>query len=225
METFRRIEKKYLLDAGQYQRLMDGIREHVKDDKYPFSRISSLYYDNDRFELIRRSIEKPEYKEKLRVRCYQRPGKDDRVFVELKKKFQGVIYKRRSRAKLDDVLRNIYDCTFEDEQIGKEIGYMLKCYGRLKPKIYLSCDRHSYVAEDDSDLRITFDSDIRYRMDDLNMNASDKDRRLTDKVVMELKAKDALPLWLTGLLDEVKAYPQGFSKVGNAFLKELRGVN
>ena len=224
METFRRIEKKYLLDSGQYLKMMEGIKDHVVDDRYSSSRISSLYYDNEGFELIRRSIEKPEYKEKLRVRSYERPGRDSRVFVEMKKKFQGIVYKRRSRAKLDDVLNDIYTCTFEDEQVGREIGYMLNCYGRLKPKIYIGCKRHSYVARDDEDLRITFDSDICYRMDDLNMNASEKDKSLTDKVVMELKAKQALPLWLSSLLDEVKAYPQGFSKVGNAYLKELKGV-
>ena len=224
METFRRVEKKYLLDSQQYRKMLEGIEGHVVEDKYPFSHISSLYYDNESFELIRRSIEKPEYKEKLRIRCYQRPGRDDRVFVELKKKFQGIVYKRRSRVNPDDVLKDIYSCAYEDEQIGKEIEYMLSCYGKLKPKIYIGCDRYSYVGKDDENLRITFDTDIRYRLDNLDLNASGADRQLTDRIVMELKAKQALPLWLSRLLDETKAYPQGFSKVGNAYLKQLKGA-
>ena len=223
METFRRYEKKYLLDESQYRKLMDRLKDHVKQDKFFEANIRSIYFDTNRFELIRRSIEKPEYKEKLRVRSYNEPAADDLVFVELKKKLDGIVYKRRTKAYAGEVLKDIYECRFSDPQVGQEIMYALKYYGKLRPAVYIGCNRTSYVANEDKNLRITFDKDIKYRMKKLDLKASEYDKPVTDKIVMELKVKDAMPLWLTEILDEVKAYPRGFSKVGTAFLNELRG--
>ena len=223
METFRRFEKKYLLTENQYLMLMDKLNSHIKQDKFFESDIRSIYYDTKKFELIRRSIEKPEYKEKLRVRSYHEASDDEPVFVELKKKLDGIVYKRRTKAISKDVLNDIYECEFKDPQVGAEIRYALKYYGKLKPAVYIGCNRTSYVANDDKDLRITFDKDIRYRMKHLALKASDHDKPVTDKIVMELKVRNAMPLWLTAILDEVKAYPRGFSKVGTAFLNEIRG--
>ena len=223
METFQRIEKKYLLDQKQYQELKEKLMDHVVPDKYFETSIRSLYYDTDKFELIRRSIEKPEYKEKLRVRSYGKADQDDEVFVELKKKLDGMVYKRRTKARYADLMNNIEKVDFKDRQVGNEIRYALNYYGKLRPAVYIGCKRHSYSGKDDESLRVTFDSDISYRMKDLSLNESDKDKKVTDKIVMELKVKDAMPLWLTSLLDEVKAYPRGFSKVGTAFMKEIRG--
>jgi len=223
METFQRIEKKYLLDQKQYQELKEKLMDHVVPDKYFETSIRSLYYDTDKFELIRRSIEKPEYKEKLRVRSYGKADQDDEVFVELKKKLDGMVYKRRTKARYADLMNNIEKADFKGRQVGNEIRYALNYYGKLRPAVYIGCKRHSYSGKDDESLRVTFDSDISYRMKDLSLNESDKDKKVTDKIVMELKVKDAMPLWLTSLLDEVKAYPRGFSKVGTAFLKEIRG--
>ena len=223
METFQRIEKKYLLDQKQYQELKEKLMDHVVPDKYFETSIRSLYYDTDKYELIRRSIEKPEYKEKLRVRSYGKADQDDEVFVELKKKLDGMVYKRRTKARYADLMNNIEKADFKDRQVGNEIRYALNYYGKLRPAVYIGCKRHSYSGKDDESLRVTFDSDISYRMKDLSLNESDKDKKVTDKIVMELKVKDAMPLWLTSLLDEVKAYPRGFSKVGTAFMKEIRG--
>lgn len=223
METFQRIEKKYLLDQKQYQELKEKLMDHVVPDKYFETSIRSLYYDTDKFELIRRSIEKPEYKEKLRVRSYGKADQDDEVFVELKKKLDGMVYKRRTKARYADLMNNIEKADFKDRQVGNEIRYALNYYGKLRPAVYIGCKRHSYSGKDDESLRVTFDSDISYRMKDLSLNESDKDKKVTDMIVMELKVKDAMPLWLTSLLDEVKAYPRGFSKVGTAFMKEIRG--
>ncbi|MBQ1481986.1 MAG: polyphosphate polymerase domain-containing protein [Erysipelotrichaceae bacterium] len=224
METFRRFEKKYLLDEQQYRKLTDLLKGHVLPDKFYETDIRSIYYDTDDHELIRRSIEKPEYKEKLRIRSYKEVTGDEMVFVELKKKFDGIVYKRRTKASSAQLLDDIYRCQFKDPQVGKEILYALDYYGRLKPSIFIGCKRTSFVGKEDRDLRITFDREICYRMEDLSLRKTEKDKLLTDKTVMELKIKDAMPLWLSEILDEVKAYPRGFSKVGNAFLKELQGV-
>ena len=224
METFRRFEKKYLLDKDQYENLMGKLADHVKADKFFQSEICSIYYDTDDHRLIRRSLEKPEYKEKLRIRSYGRAKGDQKVFVELKKKFDGVVYKRRTEAPCDDALKDIRSCSFKDPQVGKEILYALNYYQKLKPSIFVGCRRTSYTGIKEEDLRITFDQDIAYRCEDLSLEREKQDKPVTDKIVMELKVKDAMPLWLSGILDEVGVYPQGFSKVGNAYLKELRGV-
>ena len=223
METFRRYEKKYLLDESQYLQLMDRLKDHVKQDKFFEANIRSIYYDTKKFELIRRSIEKPEYKEKLRIRSYNEAGDQDLVYVELKKKLDGIVYKRRTKGISSELINNINECEFSDPQVGNEIRYALRYYGKLRPAVYIGCNRTSYVSNEDKNLRITFDRNIRYRMKKLSLHSSEYDKPVTDKIVMELKVKDAMPLWLTRILDEVKAYPRGFSKVGTAFLKELKG--
>ncbi len=133
METFQRIEKKYLLDQKQYQELKEKLMDHVVPDKYFETSIRSLYYDTDKFELIRRSIEKPEYKEKLRVRSYGKADQNDEVFVELKKKLDGMVYKRRTKARYADLMNNIEKADFKDRQVGNEIRYALNYYGKLRP--------------------------------------------------------------------------------------------
>ncbi len=225
-EAFVRYEKKYLLDSNQKTAFLEKTEDHLKkDEKFHESDIHSIYYDTPDFRLIRRSIEKPEYKEKLRVRSYSEVKDDDeKVFVELKKKYDGVVYKRRTKARYKDIMNDIYDCEFKDEQVGKELKYALSYYEDLKPAISVSCKRTSYSGSEDSSIRITFDEDIRYRMKDIDLKDSTEDKKLTDKTVMEIKVKDAMPLWLTKALDEIKAYPRGFSKVGTAYLKELEGV-
>ena len=223
METFRRFEKKYLLSTSQYEELLERIEPFVNADKFFAADISSIYYDTDKYELIRRSIEKPEYKEKLRVRTYRDAGEQDEVFVEFKKKLDGIVYKRRTKAICKEVLDDIDHCSFKDQQVGQEIRYALRYYGKLSPRIYIGCTRTSYVAKDDADLRITFDQDLRYRIKDLSLNRSEKDRSITSDTVMELKVKEAMPLWLVSTLDECRVYPRGFSKVGTAFMQVLKG--
>lgn len=223
-QTFQRFEKKYLLEPKQYQFLLEKLQPYIEQDKFYLSSIRSIYYDTPRFELIRRSIEKPKYKEKLRIRSYAEPEKDDElVFVEFKKKFDGIVYKRRTKAAYKAVLEDIDHCEFQDEQIRKEIRYALNYYKKLQPAIYIGCTRTSYTGKQDKLLRITFDQNIVYRVKDLSLKSSEKDKPVTDKIVMELKVGQAMPLWLVHILNEAEAYPRGFSKVGTAFLKEIKG--
>lgn len=223
-ETFQRYEKKYILDEERYTYMCELLSKYMKHDKFFKTRVNSIYYDTDNYQLIRRSIEKPNYKEKLRIRTYGDINDDDKVFVELKKKYDGIVYKRRTKSTYKDVLNNIYDCQFDDEQIGKEIKYALDYYGHLNPAYFISCMRTSYIANDDSNIRITFDQDIKYRTKHLSLKNENEDKLITDKIIMELKVKDSIPLWLSHILNEVKVYPQGFSKVGNAFTRELMEV-
>lgn len=220
-QTFERFEKKYLLDDKQFKMIKERLMNYVKPDAFYQSRIRSIYYDTDSNEMITRSIEKPEYKEKIRIRSYDEANDDDKIFVEFKKKFDGIVYKRRTKALCKDVIDDIYTCQFADKQISDELKYALSHYEHLHPSVYIGCNRTSFVSKDDSDLRITFDTDITYRMNDLNLHSSVKDKPVTDKTVMELKVKDAIPLWLSEILDEANAYPRGFSKVGTAYMNEM----
>lgn len=224
-ESFKRYEKKYLLDEKQYSSMKEKLKGYIEDDVYKEYNLMSIYYDNDNYELIRRSIEKPKYKEKLRIRTYNPPKDDDYVQVELKKKYDGIVYKRRTKAKYKEVMDDIYNAQFKDEQIGKEIKYFLDYYGKLKPKIYIACNRKSYIGKEDKTLRITFDEKMEYRFKDLSLNKNEKDESIRDGIIMEIKVNGNMPLWLTKILDEVKVYSRGFSKVGNAYLKEMEKEN
>lgn len=224
VEIFQRYEKKYLLDEKQYSYITKLLNRYMNHDKFFKTRVNSIYYDTNNYQLIRRSIEKPEYKEKLRIRAYGDINDDDKVFVELKKKYDGIVYKRRTKSVYKDVLKDIYDCKFDDRQVGKEIKYALNYYDHLKPAYFISYLRTSYVANDDKNTRITFDQDIRYRHDHLSLHSEKQDQPITDKIIMELKVNDSIPLWLSHILNEVNVYPQGFSKVGSAYLKELMEV-
>ena len=222
MQTFQRNEKKYLLDQSQYQQILEDLKPYVEEDRFYRSKIRSIYYDTDSYELIRRSIERPEYKEKLRIRSYDEADPEDTVYVELKKKYDGTVYKRRTRAVCGQLLKDISKAEFKDTQVGKEISYALSFYRNLKPAVYIGCTRTSYKAKS-CDLRITFDQDISYRMKNLSLHSGSSDKRVTDKIVMEIKVKDAYPLWLCEILDKNQAYPQRFSKAGTAFLQEIKG--
>ena len=222
MQTFQRSEKKYLLDQLQYEQILEDLKPYMEEDRFYQSKICSIYYDTDSYELIRRSIEKPEYKEKLRIRSYKETGPDEKVYVELKKKYDGIVYKRRTKGVCGALLKDIGKAEFKDPQVGKEIRYALSYYRNLKPAVYIGCTRTSYRTKKE-DIRITFDQDISYRMKDLSLTSDPSDKKVTDKTVMEIKVKDAYPLWLCRILDKNQAYPQGFSKVGTAFMKEIKG--
>lgn len=222
--VFKRYEKKYLLDAVQYQKLIKVINEHMKPDKYGRHTICNIYFDTPDFRLIRTSIEKPVYKEKLRLRSYGIPNEDSTVFVEIKKKYDGIVYKRRITMSLRDAYRYLFNGIRapENSQIKREIDYFISYY-RPIPKIYIAYDRVAYFCEEDPNFRITFDSDIRYRDSDLYLEHGDYGENLLDGEyhLMELKIAGTIPLWLTHALSEFKIYPPSFSKYGNIYKKEF----
>ena len=228
-ETFRRYEKKYLLDGRQYEELLEKMKGRIRADKFFASDINSIYYDTDKLQLIRRSVEKPEYKEKLRIRSYREAGPDDEVYVEFKKKLDGIVYKRRVRTtalEAQNYLAGGTVPTCNDKQIMREIHWFCKRYP-LQPAMFLAYDRWAYRGKDDKNLRITFDRNIRYRIDDLDMTHGDHGTRLLPEgtVLMEIKIPGAAPLWLAHILSELGIFSNSFSKYGRCYQKvfdELR---
>ena len=221
--SFKRYEKKFFLTKKQYEMFKNIISPYVKPDDYGSYTICNIYYDTDNYSLIRASLEKPVYKEKLRVRSYGVPGADDKVFVELKKKYDGVVYKRRvtmPEKHAADFLKSKTDGGFG--QIGKEIGYFQSFYNS-EPKVFIAYDREALQGREDAELRITFDTNLRYRLDRLSLSDGDDGMPLTDGglILMEIKIADACPLWLSRALSECKTAPASFSKYGTCYKNHI----
>ena len=250
-KNFKRAEIKYMTDTYQAMRLIDKCRDRMIADEHGKSTVYSLYMDTPDYLLARRSLERPIYKEKLRLRSYGMATDDSQVFIELKKKFDSIVYKRRVQMDLKSMemylnckkifrdsdrskeykedlnLKLIQELAAKnnfsdiDIQIMKELDFAIERYENIQPKVLLTYDRESYYAADDHELRITFDTNVKYRTDELTLRADDIGTRITadDQVLMEIKAGGAIPIWFTNILTEEGLFPQSFSKYGTAYSK------
>lgn len=217
-KSFKRHEIKYLITINQYINLMDYLSDKVEKDVVYKSTIYNVYYDTDNFELIRKSIEKPIYKEKLRIRSYNKPTLDSSVYVELKKKYDHIVYKKREKIAYKYVLNNSF-LEGAETQIDKEIKYFNDFYGGLTPKMFLSYEREAYYFKTDKQIRITFDTNIKYRTENVNLLPSISDIKLLPNnfVLMELKVPFSIPYDLTKYLSSEKIFKTPFSKYGTAY--------
>lgn len=185
-DTFERKEKKYLITAAQCVAIKEGLAARMRLDDYGATRIDSLYLDTPDHQLICRSLEKPLYKEKLRVRSYGAFSEADTVFLEIKKKYKGIVYKRRVCMSRSGAAAYLSGKSFEqaqaefpihgiesdepisavDTQIAHEIDAFCKRYPSIAPSMVISCQREAWKAIDandhESDVRITFDEEISY---------------------------------------------------------------
>ncbi len=219
--VFKRREIKFMLTARQRAALEAAMRGHMEIDEYGESTICSLYYDTPDSLLIRRSLEKPVYKEKLRLRSYGAAKPGDPIYVELKKKYDGIVYKRRISMPEDLAaawLAGRIPCP-DDRQISREIDWVRHFYGRLVPALYLAYDRAAYFCPDDGNLRVTMDRNIRWRTDSLSLTIPPCGEQLLKPgcSLLEIKAADAMPLWLTRALSENGIRQISFSKYGTAY--------
>ena len=223
MDVFCRRELKFLINAEQRRQLERVFAEKMTPDKFGHSSIRNIYYDTPDFRLIRRSLEKPVYKEKLRLRCY---GDSQQVFLEVKKKYKGIVYKRRI-ALTERVAEAFMEFrgTIPDTQIGREMVYFRDFYKNLQPQVYLSYERDAWFSKDDPGLRITMDDQIRYRYSNLHLDQAPGGREILPPglSLMEVKAENAIPVWLMALLAQLKISKISFSKYGRAYLMELPG--
>ncbi len=222
MQTvFKRYELKYMLTKQQKQQLLQHMKPYMSLDQYGRTKIRNLYFDTPDYRLIRRSIDKPSYKEKLRIRGYGMSMPDGPVFVELKKKCRGVVYKRRLCMNADAAMQWLCDGSAPpvDSQIAKEVAYFLKFYGALRPAAFLSYEREAYYAKDGSDFRVTFDDQILCRQDDLSIYADSGGMRILpeDRCLMEIKCSGGIPMWMAVFLSEQRIYKTSFSKYGTAY--------
>lgn len=234
IEVFNRYENKYLLDDAAYRNFYSDLLDYMELDEYnrqhEFYSICNLYFDTPHDSLIRTSLSKPKYREKLRLRAYGVPSGDEKVYLELKKKVFGLVNKRRTGLKLAEA----YDFVrtgavpeirpYMNQQVIREIAYFLSRY-ELEPKVYLAYERKAMFSKESRDLRITFDTNIRHRRYELGLEQGDHGELLTPKGqwLMEVKAEKTVPLWLARLLSEHGLYRTSFSKYGNEYKKTVRG--
>ena len=218
--VFKRKEVKYLLTEAQLASLRPALEAHMEPDAFAHSSISNLYYDTPDYRMIRRSLEKPSYKEKLRLRSYGVPNDQTPVFPEIKKKAQGIVYKRRVSMPYGDALRYLSRRQpGGNGQIFQELNWMLISYGSLAPRIFLSYERDSWKGQEDSSLRLTLDREILWRTEALDLRQGAWGTPLLEpgQVLMEIKISNAAPLWLAKALSENGIFPVSFSKCGRAF--------
>lgn len=226
IQVMKRYELKYLPDRGQTAFLINCLRGHMEPDRYGMTSIASLYYDTPDFRLVRASLEKPEFKEKIRLRSYGIATEESPVFLELKRKASGIVYKRRVRATLSEVRRFFAgeNGLFEDRQIRRELEWFRDSYEPLRPACLIIYDRVAYF-EPGGDLRLTIDFNPRYRTDAMNLTSSMDGIPLLPEgdTILEIKVQGAMPLWLTEILDAGQIYKTSFSKYGEAYCRQSVG--
>lgn len=221
---FERTEKKYLLTANQFDALSRMLAPKMTIDQYGEHTILNIYYDTVDYRPIQASIEKPDYKEKLRVRSYKTPQDNDKVFVELKKKCGGIVYKRRDEMTLAQSNAFLLSGVMppKQSQIIQEIAWFCDFYHPV-PKVFLAYDRIALYGNEDPGLRITFDRNIRWRQTALDLSMGDWGVALCDDkcIIMEIKLVSGMPMWLSHALARLNIYPSSFSKYGTVYQQHL----
>ena len=227
-EFFRRVEKKYILTKDEYLNLKEVLKNKMVEDEYGKSTICNIYFDTGGFDLIRHSITKPIFKDKVRVRSYNIPSLDSTVFLEIKRKYDGVVSKRRIQMQLKEFYNYMEDDNKQmgENQVKNELNYYFKYYN-LKPTMFLSYYRRAYYDKENRDFRITFDSNVLARNYELKLEKGNYGTNIfeEDKYIMEIKTLGAIPMWFVKELDELKICPCGFSKYGEAYTQLVLKAN
>ncbi len=223
-QVFERYELKYILTKTEYEEFKKELLNHMKVDKYGVSTIQSVYFDTPDYKLITKSIDKPVFKEKIRLRSYGLATEDSPCYLEIKRKTEGLVYKRRISLKEEDALDFMnYKCDINDSQIERELKYFRNYYKNLEPSMLIIYERESFYKEN-SEVRVTFDFNPRYRTYDLNLHTSLEGIPLNDndEIYMEIKVLHNMPLWLTEIITKTKVKRGSISKYGEAY-KRVKG--
>ena len=222
--VMKRYEMKYIMSAEQTEYFKESVKDYMKIDKFGLTSIASLYYDTPNYRLIRTSVEKPPFKEKIRLRSYGIATDTSPVFLELKRKAYGIVYKRRVQSTIP-LVKKFFDGEGDicaGGQINREITTFRDYYQTLVPACMIIYDRVAYF-QPDGDLRLTIDHNPRYRYEDLDLRVSmDGNSLLKDGyTILEVKVQQAVPLWLSDILTKGKIYKGSFSKYGEAYRQQL----
>ena len=250
-KTILRTEEKYLITKSDKSRLLKSIKQHLAKDEFFQEEVLSLYFDTKNYDLVIKSIDKPNFREKIRVRAYNAPAKDSKVFFEVKSKYavgkKKLGNKRRLVIPLDDFYKYLNDekpleeitaATSPDDlkqlQIARELDYLMHHYA-LEPKVLIASSRVAYVGKDDPKFRLTFDENLRFRTTDLKLEHNSKWKKYFElttlddpqkNVIMEVKTMNAMPPWFVAKLSAQRIYPATFSKYGKIYqtLKERKTI-
>ncbi len=221
---FKRYEVKYMLTRKQYSQLRRIMDAYMKGDEFGKSTICNIYYDTPDYLLIRRSLDKPDYKEKIRLRTYGVANAETTAFAEIKKKFDGIVYKRRVSMKERDAMIFLNGGIDPlDNQISRELRFCLKRYRGLAPRVFLSYSREAFYGKEDHDFRITFDENILWRDYDVDLKKGIYGEAVLPQgmVLAEIKTIGGFPLWLVDFLSQNQIRKVSFSKYGTAYTQIL----
>lgn len=220
-QIFERREMKYLLEEDQYHHFQKGIQDYLEIDKYGITDICSCYYDTPDFRMIRNSLESATYKEKLRLRSYGVPQRETKVYLELKKKFEKIVYKRREELSMQEAENYFqHELGIYNSLIFREIDWVRRYYKYLQPSMYISYRRLAMIEpQGTTRLRVTFDWDVLWRTENVQLISGIYGTPLLEpgQRILEIKTQQAMPLWLVDILDDMKIYPTSYSKYGNAY--------
>ena len=224
-QIFRRKEQKYRVPAEELPALMKILQQYFRPDIYYEGTNCSLYYDTPDHRLITDSMEKPAFRQKLRMRSYGTSEREQPVFIELKKKYSGITYKRReslSLAEAEALLKGDWRPEGRTRTLD-EIIWFLDQYD-LEPSMFIAYDRLSYRGIDAPELRATIDRNIRYRTADLFLGAGSSGHLLDlgGDAIMELKTNRALPMGHVRSLKRLGVFPGSFSKDEACYTQEQR---
>ena len=228
--VFKRYELKYMITPEQKAAILEAMSAHMVPDQYGRTTIRNIYFDTPDYRLIRHSIEKPVYKEKLRLRSYRRADPNSQVFAELKRKYDHVVYKRRlsmTETEADQWLAGAAECPVPC-QISREIDYFRQFYRSLAPTVFLSYEREAYYDRADRDFRVTFDENVLCRRHDLSLQSDIGGTPILPegRILMEIKCAGGIPWWMTEVLTRHHIFRTSFSKYGTAYQKLiLQGGN
>ena len=232
IEVFNRYEKKYRVNDACYQKLRERLSEYMEADAYSKDggvyTICNIYYDTRQNDLVRKSMERPVYKEKLRLRSYGVAAPEDKVFLEIKKKYEGLVNKRRTKIELAEAYLFLQTGElpkykpYMNAQVLNELHYFIHRM-ELIPALFLSYDRVAMFGKEDKDFRVTFDRNITVRRYDLGLHYGVYGDKLLpeDEWIMEVKIDKAMPLWMARILSEFQIYPVSFSKYGTEYKNRI----
>lgn len=228
-----RYENKYVITDKKKDIILPSLLRYMEFDKYCVGDkdypIYSLYFDTKNNDVVRRSVQKPYYKEKLRLRSYKlNPNDNDTVFLEIKKKIGGIVNKRRVVLTYKQAVNfikygKVPQLSGIQKQIMNEICYYISLHP-IEKTVLIHYDRNALFGKDDKSLRITFDRNLTAdgNTDILHTENEGNFIVVPDTRIMEIKISGATPIWLSEILTENHIYRSSFSKFGRNFQNETK---
>jgi hypothetical protein len=226
-QLFTRYELKYLITFDTYRTLADTLIPYMQYDPFGDKQgrysIFSLYFDSPDRKIYYETMNRAAFRQKLRLRIYNSASIDDSAYFEVKQKFKNVVNKRRTAIQLSDAYRfiekradvsDLENYSASNKQVLKEIRSFRDVY-RLAPAVIVGYDRQAFHGIDDTDLRITFDYHLTCRNDNYRLENGMHNGAYfvpPNLVVLEVKVKHSVPLWLTKLLSEFRCPLRSVSK-------------
>jgi len=216
--VFDRWELKYVVTVKQMYQLMHALKNYVVLDENGddgLYKIKSIYYDSHDFKFYHEKMNGNKYRQKVRLRGYNNVAYNDDVYFEIKQRYNTTVQKRRAELKLSDayeLMKHPLDAEqYADKKriVLDEIRYLSSMHA-LEAKAIVSYDRKAYMGKYEDGLRITFDTNLKCRKENLNLEEYHKEKYFVHPslAVLEIKTNEKVPIWLVSLIQrfEIEAH-------------------